>query len=110
MLVQYVNGMAVPPLGRICAPRLYVAYALHLREAGLDGIIEHTVAFGVVVALVAIILHVPVVVLITYFYIGDVEGLWVSVLSTHLAIMTGNRSVGILQGTQALVNPRLQAV
>lgn len=107
VLVDDVHRMTVPPSGRIGAPRLDVADALHLGEACLDGIVEHAVALGVMVALVAVVLHVPVIILVSYLNEGDVEGLRVPVLGTHLAVVTRNRPVGILQGAQTFVYPGL---
>ena len=92
------------------APRLHIAYALHLGEAGLDGIVEEAVPLGVMVALVRVVLQVEVVVLIAYLHIGNAEGLGVSVGCAHLAIAARHGSVGIFQGRQALIYPSLKAV
>ena len=110
MLVEDVNGIVVTPLGIVRPPRFHVADALHLGEAGLDGVVEHAETLGIVVTLVGVVLHVIVVVLVTNLNISDIEGFWMTVLGTHLAIMARDWAVGVLKGTEALVNPRLQLI
>ena len=52
MLVDNIHRMVIAPAGMVGAPRLHIAYALHLGEAGLDGIVEEAVSLGVMIALV----------------------------------------------------------
>ena len=110
MLIQDVYGVIIAPSRIVSSPRLHITYALHFGETCLDGIIEHTETLGIVVALVGVVLHVVIVVLVAYLDVRDVERLWVSILSTHLAIMTRDRTVSIFESTKTFVNPRLQFV
>ena len=110
MLVEDVNGIVVTPLGIVRSPRFHVADALDLGEAGLDSVVEHTETLGIVVTLVRVVVHVIVVVFVTNLDISDVEGFWMTVLGAHLAVMTRDWAVGVLKGTEALVNPRLQLI
>ncbi len=80
---------------------------MHLRVFGQHGIAEELVALVVVVTLLA---RVGLVVLVADFQVFDVERLWVAVLGAQRTILSGHRSVGILQGVERLVNPRLYRV
>ena len=50
------------------------------------------------------------VVLITNLQVLDVVWLWMTILGTQGTILRGDRTIGILQGIQALVYPRLDAI
>ena len=60
--------------------------------------------------MVALSRRIRLVVLITNLQIFDVVWLRMTILGTERTIFRGNRTVGILQGIHALVNPRLDAI
>ena len=60
--------------------------------------------------MVALSRRIRLVVLITNLQILDIVWFRMTVLSTERTIFRGNRTVGILQGIHALINPRLDAV
>ena len=60
--------------------------------------------------MVALSRRVRLVVLITNLQIFDVVWFRMTILGTQRTIFRGNRTIGILQGIHALVNPRLDAV
>ena len=60
--------------------------------------------------MVALSRRIRLVVLIANLQIFDVVWLRMTVFSTERTIFRGNRTVGILQGIHALINPRLDAV
>ena len=107
VLVEQIDGQGAVPPGVVVAPRHHVANDFHLGIAGKDGLAELLIALVVVVALLT---GVGLVVLVAYLKIFQVEGLGVPVPGAQGAVFRCDGAVGILQGVQALVNPRLEAV
>ena len=107
MLVEQLYAFVAFPLRVIIAPSHHVADEVHLRIFRQYGILELLEALVVVVALCG---RVWLVVLITNLQILDVVWLRMTVLGTQGTILGGNRTIGILQGIHALVNPRLDAI
>ena len=107
VLVEQVNGQLGVPLRVVVAPGHHVANDFHLRILGADGLVELVVALVVVVALLS---RVGLVVLVAHLQVFQAEGLGMTVLGTHGAILRRRGAVGILDGSEALVDPELDAV
>ena len=107
VLVEQLYALVAFPLRVIIAPGYHVADEMHLRIFRQYGILELLEALVVVVALSR---RIRLVVLITNLQILDVVWFRMTVLGTQGTILGGNRTIGILQGIHALVNPRLDAV
>ena len=104
VLVEQVDGQLRVPLGVIIAPGHDITDEVHLGILRQDGPAELVIALVVVVAL---ILGIGLVVLVAYLQILNVERCGVAVLGTQGTVLGGDVAVGILQGGQTLVNPRL---
>ena len=107
VLVEQLYALVAFPLRVVVAPSHHVTDEVHLRIFRQDGILKLLEALVVVVALCG---RVRLVVLITNLQVFDVVWLWVTILGTKGTILGSDRTVGILQGVQALVYPRLDAV
>ena len=91
----------------VIAPSHHVTDEVHLRIFRQYSILELLEALVVMVALSR---RIRLVVLITNLQILDIVWFRMTVLSTERTIFRGNRTVGILQGIHALINPRLDAI
>ena len=107
MLIKEFNALIAVPLRIVIAPGYHVTDEVHLRIFCQYGILEFLEALVVMIALLA---RVWLVILITNLQVLDIVWLWMTILGTERTIFRGNRTIGILQGIHALVNPRLDAV
>ena len=107
MLVEEFYALVAFPLRIVIAPSHHVTDEVHLRIFCQNRILELLEALVVMVALSR---RIRLVVLITNLQILDIVWFRMTVLSTERTIFRGNRTVGILQGIHALINPRLDAV
>ena len=96
--------MWVSPRWVVGTPRLHVADDDHLRVLCLDGVVELYITFGIVVALVAIILWMEIVVFVANLNESQVEGLGVSVCRTLGAPFGRNIAITILNGIHRLID------
>ena len=107
MLVKEFYAFVAFPLRIVIAPSHHVTDEVHLRIFCQNRILELLEALVVMVALSR---RIRLVVLITNLQILDIVWFRMTVLSTERTIFRGNRTVGILQGIHALINPRLDAI
>ena len=107
MLIKEFNALIAVPLRIVIAPGYHVTDEVHLRIFCQYGILEFLEALVVMIALLA---RVWLVILITNLQVLDIVWLWMTILGTERTIFRGNRTIGILQGIHALVNPRLDAI
>ena len=105
MLIHHIYGIGIAPRRVIRAPRLHVADNGHFGIFFADGLVELDVTFRIVVALVAIVFRGKVIILISYLYQAQIEGLRMPVLCPLRAPFRGLRvAVAILNRVKRLLD------
>ena len=104
VLINQLHRIVVAPRGGVGTPGLDVADGNDVGIFLLDSLVEHVVALRVLVALVAIVVHVEVVVLVAYLYELQVVGCHVAVLDALRAPVGRAVAVGIFYGVEGVLH------
>ena len=110
MLIDNIHWVCVTPGGIVRPPALHVPDADCFRPACLNSVVELTVTFGIVVALVAVVVELIVVILVANLYETHTEGFGMPGSDTFCTPDSGGIAISVLQSVESFLNEILDVL